>query len=221
MCGRYVSKEDAAWERYFSCIPAAQRRTPFASYNIAPTDRAPVIVRNKAGERELALMRWGLAPSWAKDLRVGSGMINARAETVTGKPAFRDAFKYRRCLVPANGYYEWRAASSGAIPHFITSLDRSPLAFAGLWEHWTDKGTGEITHTFTIATCEANSFMAPIHDRMPVILAPDHHEAWLTTLPVEALKLLSPYQLGLKAYPVSKRVNSVRNNGEELIRQGA
>src|SRR5688572_20217003 len=131
MCGRYVSKEDAAWERYFSYIPVRQR-IPFASFNIAPTDNAPVIVRNKAGERVLTLMRWGLVPSWSKDLKAGAGMINARAETVAGKPAFRDAFKHRRCLVPANGYYEWRRGPAGALPHFIGNLDGDPIAFAGL-----------------------------------------------------------------------------------------
>ena len=211
MCGRYVSKEEAAWERYFSYIPVRQR-IPFVSYNIAPTDTAPVVIRNKAGERELTFMRWGLVPSWAKDMKVGAGMINARAETVVGKPAFRDAFKYRRCLVPANGFYEWRRGAAGATPHFITSLAGSPLAFAGLWEHWTDKRSGEITHTFTIATCNANPFMASIHDRMPVMLSLEHYETWLYGSPLDAHTLLVPSQLRLKAYRVDKRVNAVRNN---------
>lgn len=186
-------------------------------YNAAPTQRMPV-VRVFDGKRELVLLRWGLIPSWAKDPKIGNSLINARGETVHEKPAFRSAFKARRCLVPADGFYEWRKLSGGSKqPYRITMADSSPFAFAGLWERW-DKGD-EPLETFTIITTTANVLVAPIHDRMPVILDPADYDAWLesqdTTIP---MALLQPYPAKrMSAYPVSTRVNSPRNDDAAVI----
>ena len=173
------------------------------------------------GERRLELMQWGLIPCWAKDKTIGSQCINARAETVATKPSFRAAFKARRCLVPAIGYYEWRQGPAGKQPFFITSVDDEPLAFAGLWESWTDKETGEIIRSYSILTCTANPFLSEIHDRMPAIVEPKDFETWFAGPPKQALELICPATRSLKAYPVSKQVNSPRNNSPELIREAA
>ena len=141
-------------------------------YNIAPTQDAPVVRQTKdADEREMDMLRWGLVPSWSQGPDSGYSMINARAETVATKPAFRSAFRFRRCLVPADGFYEWRKVAGRKQPYRITVKDGEPFAFAGLWEHWTGPD-GYVVQSFTIVVTEANELLRPIHDRMPVILDP-------------------------------------------------
>jgi putative SOS response-associated peptidase YedK len=187
-------------------------------FNAAPTDTMPVARLDSAGAREIAFMRWGLIPSWAKEARIGASMINARAESLTDKPAFRNAFRQRRCLVPADGFYEWIGLPDGRKQPFrIILRDSAPFSFAGIWESW--RRGGQVIESFAIVTCPANELMAKIHDRMPVILDRADYAAWLeskdTTIPN---LLLQPYPAEkMKAYPVSMRVNSVRNDDRSLI----
>ncbi|MBT8486931.1 MAG: SOS response-associated peptidase, partial [Phycisphaerae bacterium] len=176
MCGRYAlmsAAELVAELCGLSSLPPAIRR-----YNIAPTQRAPVVRQTDDGERRLDQLFWGLVPWWAKDPKIGTRMINARSETAAEKPAFREALQRRRCLVPADGFYEWRKREGGKQPHFIRRRDHGPLAFAGLWEGWRD-GAGESMESFTILTTRPNDLVAPLHDRMPVILDRDDFAAWL------------------------------------------
>jgi putative SOS response-associated peptidase YedK len=224
MCGRYsITSPTEAIQRVFGFVerPNLQPR-----YNVAPTQDVPIVRRAAAdggddGARHLAVVRWGLVPFWAKDLSIGARMINARAESVAEKPAFREAFRCRRCLVVADGFYEWQKAGGAKQPYRITLADESPFGFAGLWESWRDKASGETVETCTIITTTANAALASIHERMPVILAPRDHEAWLATEPEEAATLadlLQPYPgEGVRAYPVSTRVNAVRNDDEACI----
>ncbi|MBX7201126.1 MAG: SOS response-associated peptidase, partial [Rhodospirillaceae bacterium] len=190
--------------------------------NRAPTQRAPVLRLDGEGQREATLMRWGLIPSWAKDASIGSKCINARGDGVASKPAFRSAYKARRCLVPASGFYEWQPRPDNKPPkqpYYITTAAGGPLTFAGLWETWRgdDKVPGPV-ETFTIVTTEANADMAPIHDRMPVILAQGDWTTWLDPSNPGAADLIRPAPAGtIKATPISTRVNSVRNDGPELI----
>ncbi len=187
-----------------------------ARYNIAPTQDVVAVRSDDRKRRELALLRWGLVPFWAKDPSIGNRMINARAETVAEKPAYRAAFRHRRCLVLADGFYEWRKAGSGKVPYFITTADDQPFAFAGLWEDWHSKDTGEALQTTTLITTAANDFVAELHHRMPVILDPDHAGLWLegeAGLLETAASICPP----LKAWPVDRRVNNARNEGKDLI----
>jgi putative SOS response-associated peptidase YedK len=193
-------------------------------WNIAPTQDVAA-VRMAEGRRQLALLRWGLVPPWADDPSIGARMINARAETVAGKPAFRDAFRKRRCLVPLDGFYEWRAEGRRKQGFAIRRRDRAPFALAGLWERWPGPKRGEPpTHstdrsleTATVITTTANATLKPLHERMPVVLAPQDWELWLdpaTPPPVlEGLLKPAPDEL-LEFYPVGPRVNSVRNDDE-------
>jgi putative SOS response-associated peptidase YedK len=188
-------------------------------FNIAPTQEAPVVVLGPAGRR-LGRLRWGLIPHWADDPRIGSRMINARSESVATLPAFRESFRTRRCLVPADGFYEWKApATDGTsgrrrggtkVPHWIHRPDRRPFAFAGLWARWRST-EGESVHSFTILTTAANESLRPLHDRMPVVLLPESLEAWLDPAadPRELLRLLNPApEAYFEAWPVSTLVNS-------------
>jgi len=187
-------------------------------YNIAPTQ--PVIVVNDDGTRHLTRMQWGLIPSWAKDPAIGNRMINARAETVATKPAFRAALRKRRCLIPADGFFEWTPAGRRKQPVYITLKTREPFSFAGLWESWTSP-EGEEIWSCTIITTEANELLKPIHDRMPVILAKDAEAVWLDPTiqdPERLLPLLKPYQAEeMEVYAVSTKVNSPTNDGPECI----
>ncbi|MGH6960565.1 MAG: SOS response-associated peptidase, partial [Dongiaceae bacterium] len=190
-------------------------------YNAAPSQNLPVVRLDRDGRRELALLRWGLIPSWARDPAIGYRTINAKAETVAEKPAFRAAFRKRRCLVPADGFYEWQKIDGGKQPWRITLKDGAPFAFAGLWEHW-DKG-GEPVESFTIITTTANALCAEIDDRMPVIIGPADYEAWLaaadTAIPQA---LLQPYPAEtMAAYPVGTRVNSPKNDDAQLIERAS
>ena len=187
-----------------------------ASYNIAPTQPA-LAVRRPVDENEWALLRWGLVPHWAKDLTIGARTLNARGESVAEKPAFRAAFRYRRCIVPASGFFEWQTTPTGKQPYAIVPTDLPCFGFAGLWEHWTSPD-GSVVESVAVVTTGANALMAPIHDRMPVILAPEDYEHWMTAAPADAQALIQQYdEQRMHAYPVSRAVGNVRNNSAALI----
>ena len=187
-------------------------------YNIAPTQNvAAVHVAEEQAQREFACFRWGLIPSWAKDEKISRTLINARAESVADKPSFRAAFKRRRCLVLADGYYEWKQEGQQKQPYHFHFHDNSPFAFAGLWECWRGPdGNAAPLETCTIITTTANELAAPIHDRMPAILRPESYDAWLGLAPADApalLSMLQPYQgADLVVGPVSTKVNRVQND---------
>jgi putative SOS response-associated peptidase YedK len=216
MCGRYsITTNPEAMRRLFQFLNATPNVRP--RYNAAPTDELPVVRLDKEGNRELAMLRWGLIPSWAEDPKIGYSTINARAETVATKPAFREAFRKRRCLVPADGFYEWENTRDGKQPYRITLKDGEPFAMAGLWEWWR-RGEQRI-ESFTIIVTTANELSRRIHDRMPVILHPHTWDAWLTAKDAETpTVLLQPYPASqMTIYPVSKRVGNVKNDDPELI----
>lgn len=189
-------------------------------YNIAPTQQTPVVRLSAAdNKRELALLKWGLVPFWAKDETIGNRLINARAETVREKPAFRDAYKKRRLLIPASGFYEWKSEAAGKQPYFITAKSKELLSLAGLWERW-DKGPEQSLETFTILTTEPNSLVAELHNRMPVIIPSQSFGAWLDPLTGEdqLQQLMKPYpEDRLIYYPVSRLVNKPNNDVPEMI----
>jgi putative SOS response-associated peptidase YedK len=189
-----------------------------ARYNIAPSQQVLVRTHDRA---ELQLFRWGLIPFWAKDEKIGYSLINARAETLAKKPAFREALAKRRCLVPADGFYEWwKNADSGKTPFYIRMKTEAPFAFAGLWETWRGPA-GELIKSCTIITTPANVLLRPIHDRMPAIMPPKHFQRWLDpeqAAPAVAAELLKPYPAReLEAIIVSRQVNSVKNDSAALI----
>lgn len=211
MCGRYsITTPVEALARLFG-FPERPNLAP--RYNMAPTQIAPA-VREEDGGRHLALLRWGLVPFWAKDIAIGARLINARAETLAEKPAFRDAFRKRRCLLPADGFYEWQAVESRKRPYLIRRRDGRPLAFAGLWESWRGGGEAPL-ETFTIVTTEANGTLRPIHGRMPVIVEEEAFALWLSP-PSDGAglrELLRPAREDLlETIEVSTRVNNVRND---------
>ena len=218
MCGRfadYYTRHEIS-ELYriaFDLMPASNYAPRF---NIAPTQNSFVVRLNREGQRELADLRWGLVPFWAKDLKLGSKMINCQSETADMKPVFREAFSKRRCVVVANGFFEWPEKDK---PRFITLKDAAPFAFAGLWESWGPKDSS--TETFTILTTTPNEFMAEVHHRMPVMLAPDSWSSWLgeTEVPVETLKgLCKPFPSErMTSWPVTPKVGNVKNDGPELV----
>jgi putative SOS response-associated peptidase YedK len=216
MCGRYslsTSPESIAE------IFGVRHVTEFEPrYNIAPTQLVPIVRRDpNSDERRIDLLKWGLIPSWADDPAIGSRMINARSETVAEKPSFRSAFKSRRCLVPADGFYEWKKSAGGKVPHLIHRSDSKPFAFAGLWEHW--KGPSGAIDSFSILTTEANALMRPIHDRMPVILDASDYDPWLDprTTSDALQELLRPDEGGkLVAFPISTKVNSPSNDDPSI-----
>lgn len=217
MCGRFTLTTNlGAIAARFGVTRFLEEVGP--RYNIAPTQ--PVIVVNDDGSRHLTEMRWGLIPSWAKEPTIGNRMINARAETVATKPAFRAALRKRRCLIPADGFYEWQQVGRRKQPVYITLKTREPFSFAGLWETWTSPD-GEEIKTCTIITTEANDLMKPIHDRMPVILTPDAEAVWLDPAiqdPARLLALLTPYPSeAMEVYPVSTSVNNPSNDGPECV----
>jgi putative SOS response-associated peptidase YedK len=193
------------------------------SYNVAPTQEVAAVLV-EGGERRLEMLRWGLIPSWADDPQIGSRMINARSETAAEKPSFRKAFRKRRCLIPADGFYEWQKRNNGKQPYYVRMKDGSPFAFAGLWETWGGDGKDEI-RSCTILTTDPNELLAPIHNRMPVILYPENYELWLDpdVREVELLSsLLNPYPGdAMDAYPVSRRVNSPANDEPSCIEPAA
>lgn len=217
MCGRYAlygpsSRLREHFEVDFDPIGFAPH------YNIAPQQLAPVI-RWQTGGRVVAVLRWGLVPSWAKDDTMGSRLINARAETVAEKPSFRAAFKARRCLVPCDGFFEWATTPEGKQPYYIRLKGEVPMALGGLWEHWRAP-TGEALETFTILTTAANARIAALHERMPVILPPEAWGLWLNPArtPAQVQPLMQTYPADAFALDaVSKRVGNTRNDDPELL----
>lgn len=217
MCGRYtlMAPVEALAEEFGLTGPLPEFP---ASYNVAPTQEvAAVLVEDD--ERHLALLRWGLIPSWADDPQIGARMINARGETVAEKPSFRGAFKKRRCLIPVDGFYEWQRTDNGKQPYYIRMKNGRPFAFAGLWENWNGNGHG--IRSCTIITTEANDIVGEVHHRMPVIVAPDNYETWLDP-DIQEAELLTPllapyYNDPLETYPVSRFVNNPANNAPGCI----
>jgi putative SOS response-associated peptidase YedK len=213
MCGRYAFYSPAESVKRIFRLEAVPELEP--RYNIAPTHDVPAVRLGQGGHREFAMLRWGLVPRWAKSRSIGNRMINARAETVAEKSAYRDAFKRRRCLVLANGWYEWQAAPGGKQPWFIRRKDGRQFAFAGLWETFQDPA-GEDLESCTIVTTDAAESIRAIHDRMPVVLDEDGWERWLDPVS-DAQALLTPYPGDLEAWRVSTRINTPRNQGPDLI----
>jgi putative SOS response-associated peptidase YedK len=218
MCGRYrLSRRKQLVEEYFDTASGEEDWAP--RFDIAPTQSVPVIRQHpKEPVRELALMRWGLIPSWAKDSSVAASMINARAETAATKPAFRDALKSRRCLIPADAFYEWMRTGKTKQPYCFEVNAGELFAFAGLWDRWKDP-SGQWVKSCSILTTTPNAVTSAVHDRMPVILDPDGYDLWLDpgmTNVAAASELLKPFDARLmRCYPVSTRVNSVANDDEE------
>lgn len=233
MCGRFVSTQSADAIADFFGASFEGESLP-ANYNVAPTTDVYGVVASAQGERRLEPFHWGLVPTWAKDTKIGSKMINARAETVAEKPAFKSLLKKHRLIVPMDGFYEWKAGGEGAAltkagkpaktPMFIHRVDDEPLAVAGLWATWRDKELGPDApwlHSCTLITTSANGTMSPVHDRMPVILPKSMWDAWLdpTNSDIELLRSMlvpAPDDV-LTMHPVSTAVNNVRNRGAELI----
>jgi putative SOS response-associated peptidase YedK len=219
MCGRFTLFEpDKILSREFG---VSNFTPPSPRYNIAPSQPVAAVRVAPAGTgRELALLRWGLIPSWSKDPSIGNRLINARAETAREKPSFRNAFRRHRCLIPTNGFFEWQRQERGKQPYFVRMRDERLFAFAGLWDRWESPDKVAI-ETCTILTTAANAALAPIHDRMPVILPPEAYTRWLDTalLNTDSLAhLLVPFQSeGMVALPVSPRVNSPNIDDEMCI----
>lgn len=209
MCGRYTLSQSEGLSRRFEI---SEVRIP-PRFNIAPTQTAPVVRLRKEGQRELALLKWGLVPSWAREPTVGSRMINARCETVRKKPSFQEAFRRRRCLVPADGFFEWRKLQGTKQPFFFTTKDSQIFAFAGLWERFREADS--FLETFTIITCNANELVGRVHSRMPVILPEENYSRWLNPneMPWVLESMLQPFPPGkMTAFPVSRLVNSPAND---------
>ena len=218
MCGRYrLSRRKQIIEEHFDSVSGDEDWGP--RYNIAPTQPIPVIRQNpKEPVRELSLVRWGLIPSWAKDASAAARMINARSETAAAKPAFRDALKSRRCLVPADGFYEWAKTAKGKQPYCFEVNDGELFAFAGIWDRWKSPD-GTWIKTCSILTTVPNAVTSAVHDRMPVILDPDSYDLWLDPGMLDAntaSELLKPCDARLmRHYPVSMRINHVANDDAE------
>ena len=222
MCGRYTRKEQI--EALVEVLKAVIQCDLKPRYNIAPSQMVACVRHAPENEhRECVLLKWGLIPSWAKDPSIGYKMINARAETVADKPSFRKAFKHQRCLVIADGFYEWKREGKAKQPYYIRFKDSRPFAFAGLWESWKDKSKEDSPKidSCTIITTEANEFMESIHHRMPVILDPQNYDAWLDPAlqdPALLTTLLITNQSDeMEAFPISTRVNNPRFDGPECI----
>jgi putative SOS response-associated peptidase YedK len=214
MCGRFAFYSPSeATAALFGVSGAPEVK---ARYNIAPTQDIAAVRVGTDGLRELTMLRWGLIPFWAKDPSIGNRMINARAETVAEKPSFRAAYKSRRCLVLADGFYEWRQEAGGKTPYYISLANGKPFAFAGLWEDWRARDSGESVQSATIITCAASEFMRALHARMPVVLEKDGADRWLDG-DVRLLSEVDGAGPEFRAWPVDKRVNNARNEGAELV----
>jgi putative SOS response-associated peptidase YedK len=222
MCGRYVRKSTRREIAHWFGAEDAEIVEWGESYNVAPQTFQPVVRLNRdTGLREIALMRWGLIPYWSKDAKIGYSTINAKAETVATAPAFRDAFKRRRCLVPADAFYEWQKLDpKHKQPFAIALASREPYGFAGLWERWKDPTTHQWLETFTIITTDPNAVVAPLHNRMPVIIARKDYARWLNNSTPEQppLDLLRPFPAEqMTAWKVDKAVGNVRNDTAQLL----
>ena len=214
MCGRFAFYSPS--EATAALFGASGSLDMKPRYNIAPTQQVAAVRNDDEGQRELIALRWGLVPFWAKDPSIGNRMINARAETVAEKPAFRAAYRRRRCLVLADGFYEWHKEDDGKVPYFIGLADERPFAFAGLWEHWQSKESDESIESATLLTADANDFMAALHHRMPVILEGETADRWLAG-DNDVVEDAVAHGPKLKAWPVDRRVNNPRNEGVNLI----
>ena len=222
MCGRFVGFRPL--EDLIDAYPIdVSQVEAYENYNIAPSQKVLAIVRFEE-KNHLVKLHWGLVPFWAKDKRIASRLINARAETAASKPSFRTAFRKRRCLILADGFFEWQGAAGSKQPMFLTLPDERPLAFAGLWETWDDRGQASVPHrSCTILTREASPSVRPIHHRMPVILQPEAYMDWLdpANTDIQTLEHILTDQIitELKSRPVSKQINSTRNQGPDNLRQ--
>ena len=228
MCGRYGRRGDKQriaerMQTHNTNVFDEFDETNLApSYNVAPQSFQPIVrVNGETGERELTVMRWGLVPFWSKDGKASFSTINGKSETIATSPAFREAWKTRRCLVPADFFYEWQKLDEKTKqPYAIAMKGDDMFAFAGLWEKWKDKATGQVLRTYTILTTDPNELMEPIHNRMPVIIQPKDYERWMAPadpahLPVD---LLRPYPTAeMKAWKVGKAVGNTRNNDASLV----
>ena len=215
MCGRYASSRGPDdLTSYFEVEEPPEQQLP-PSWNVAPTD--PVYAVVQKARRELRVLRWGLVPSWSKDGKGGARLINARVESVAEKPAFRTAYAKRRCLLPADGYYEWKAEGTGKQPYYVTSRDGSPLAMAGLYEHWKSP-EGEWLSTCTVLTTAAPDELGEIHERTPLLVPREAWDTWLDPALPDPGDVLVPGTPGvLDAWPVGQEVGNVRNNGARLV----
>lgn len=223
MCGRFTNDAKAEdIEKEFK-VGKLNGVSFSARYNIAPTQVIPAVLEAD-GERIVGELRWGLIPPWAKDEKIASNLINARAETLAEKPSFKNAFRSRRCVIPASGFYEWSKKGAGPKqPHYFYLKDKDVFGFAGLWEEWIDKATGEAIETCTIITTEANAVLEPVHDRMPVILKAENYDVWLDPREKNTARLqdfLVPYPAReMASHPVGKAVNAPTYDAPELIRE--
>ena len=222
MCGRFVQYSPLQTIQQILDVGTVSFEV-IPNYNVAPTQKIITVIKHN-NENKLEKLHWGLVPFWAKDISIGSRMINARAETVSQKPSFRNAFRKRRCLIPADGFYEWKGEKGNKQPYYVSIPSGEPFSFAGLWETWTDKETGEesVYKSCTIITTAASESIREIHHRMPVILDPKFHEKWLNAeiQDPKALQVIINDGIihDMKYYPVSKLVNSVKNNDPNCIK---
>lgn len=217
MCGRFsiIVEEEILKKRFDVTIP--EQESLFPRFNAAPSQKLPVITNQN--QKEIQNFRWGLIPFWAKDIKIGNKLINARAETLAEKPSFKNAFKNRRCLVLADGFYEWKRIGKTKIPMRITLKNEKPFAMAGLWENWKSP-SGEFVKSFTVITTEPNDLMSEIHNRMPVILPQEIEKVWLdnSLSQKELSTFLKPFEADeMKAFQVSTAVNSPTNDNPSVI----
>jgi len=221
MCGRFTLTEPPEYYADVFGVDSIRTEGLQPNYNVAPTDPVYVAIEHRR-ERRLGTLRWGLIPHWAKDRKSAARHINARVETAATRPAFRDSLRRRRCLIPADGFYEWERRDERAkLPHYVHAVGGGPLAFAGLWAAWKDPESGEWLRTCTILTGPPDDVVRPLHDRMPVTLPPDRWDGWLAEDlqdPEEAMAIVGGPTVPLTEYPVSTLVNKVANNVPELIR---
>jgi putative SOS response-associated peptidase YedK len=214
MCGRFAFYSPSEATAALFGVSSSTEVVP--RYNIAPTQFIAAVRNDEQDAPELAMLRWGLVPFWAKDPSIGNKMINARAETVAEKPSFRNAYKKQRCLILADGFYEWRKEGEGKTPYFISLADGSPFAFAGLWENWNSKESDESLETTAIITTAASDFMADLHQRMPVVVLPERAARWLDG-DMELLSEVIDNSPAFRGWPVDRKVNNARNEGAALI----
>jgi len=216
MCGRFVIELSPELVKAIFGLAVTPDLPP--RYNVAPTQLVPVIRQATDGKRQLVMLRWGLVPAWAKE--EGAGLINARAETVDVKPSFRQAYRQRRCIIPASGFYEWQKLGKGKVPYYVRMADGSPMPFAGIWESWKSP-EGQVLESCAILTTAANATVAPIHERMPVVLPPAAFDPWLDpglhdAAPLAVLLSPCPSEQ-VESFPVSPLVNSPTNDSPTCI----